>query len=206
MQIPQWLKWARELQSLAQTGLHYADNDYHRERYRRVAEIAAEMTSRSAEQSETEILESFLRQPGYATPKVDVRGAVVRDGKVLLVQERQDQRWCLPGGWADVGESPAEMVIREVREESGLEVVPVKLVGIFDANRAGTPLCFYHAYKLVFLCRWEGGEPAAGEETLSVGFYGWDELPPLSDQRTHPRHLAEIRAHATDPDRPPFFE
>ncbi len=204
--VDNWLRWARELQALAQTGMHFSDNDYHRDRYRRVAEIAAEMTAEPAAAKPDQVLAGFLAQAGYATPKVDVRGAVLRAGRILLVRERQDQRWCMPGGWADVGESAAEMVVREVREESGLVVAPVKLVAVFDANRAGRPLEFYHAYKLVFLCRWLEGEPTAGDETLDVGWFPPEGLPPLSEQRTHPRHLAEVWAHAADPARPTYFE
>lgn len=206
MQTADWLKWARELQALAQTGIHFSDNDYHRERYRRIAEIAAEIAAGPTSVDAELFLKDFLRQPGYATPKVDVRGAIVWDTKILLVQERQDQCWCLPGGWADVGESAAEMVVREVREESGMEVEPVKLVGVFDANRAGRPLEFYHAYKLVFLCRRLSGVPQAGDETLAAGFFDAGELPPLSEQRTHSRHLAEVWAHVANPSRPTYFE
>jgi len=152
------------------------------------------------------LLEDFAMQPGYATPKVDVRGAVVRDGQILLVQERVDERWCMPGGWADVGDLPSEMVVREVWEESGFQVVPRKVVGVYDANRNGRPLELYHAYKVVFLCELTGGEARASDETLDVRLFPFDDLPPLSANRTHPRHLAEVQAHLKDANRPAAFD
>lgn len=135
------------------------------------------------------VIKNFLTQPGYATAKIDVRGAVIRDGKILLVHERSDQRWCMPGGWADVGELPSEMVKREVWEESGFQVVLRKVIGLFDATRSGTPLGFYHADKVFFLCKIVGGEARPSEETTAVDFFAFDDLPPLSANRTHVRHL-----------------
>jgi ADP-ribose pyrophosphatase YjhB (NUDIX family) len=145
-------------------------------------------------------------QPGYATPKVDVRGAVIRDGKILLVQERSDERWCMPGGWADVGDLPSDTVEREVWEESGFEVVARKVIGVYDANRSGIPLEFYHAYKIVYLCQIVGGEARPSNETLAAAFFSFDELPPLSAERTSERHLAEVSAHYQDPHRPAAFD
>jgi ADP-ribose pyrophosphatase YjhB (NUDIX family) len=203
---PRWLSWAREIQALSQTGLTYASSEYERQRYGRLAEIAAEIVQSHTGLSQERILESFLMQPGYATPKVDVRGAVVRDGQILLVQERVDERWTLPGGWADVGELPSEMVAREVWEESGFRVVARKVVGVYDANRSGRPLELYHAYKIVFLCEMSGGEARPSNETLAVGFFDFDDLPPLSTNRTHERHLVEVRAHLQDPNRLAAFD
>jgi ADP-ribose pyrophosphatase YjhB (NUDIX family) len=202
----QWLAWARELQALAQTGLTFAGGEYDLARYRRLTEMAAEMVARSTGTPLERLTEDFLQQPGYATPKVDVRGAIVKEGRILLVQERADGLWCMPGGWADVGETPSAMVIREVLEESGLAVRPRKIVGVFDANRSGTPRIFYHAYKIVFLCDLVGGEARGSEETLDAGFFPFAEIPPLSLARTHPRHLAEIQAHLADPGRPAAFD
>ena len=203
---PPWLVWARELQAISQTGLTFTTNDYDRGRYRRLAEIAAEIVEKHAGLPVEPTVENFLVQPGYATPKVDVRGAIVVDGKVLLVQERADGRWALPGGWADVGDLPSETIVREVWEETGFQVVVSKLIGVYDGNRSGTPLSFYHAYKLVFLCEITGGAARPNEETLDVAFFDFDDLPPLSIERTNPRHLAEVRAHAGDPGRLAAFD
>ena len=204
--VPQWLKWAREIQALSQTGLTYASSDYETQRYQRLSEIAAQIIQHHTGLPEERLLQDFYVQAGYATPKVDVRGAVIRDGQILLVQERADELWCMPGGWADVGDLPSEMVVREVWEESGFRVVPRKVIGVYDANRSGRPLQLYHAYKVIFLCDLIGGEARPSDETLDVGFFPFDDPPPLSANRTHQRHLAEVKAHMHDPDRPAAFD
>jgi len=203
---PRWLSWARELQAMAQTGLTFSPGHYDIERYKRIMEIAAEMLANNATESPGTILEAFLREPGYATPKVDVRGAVVQEGRILLVQERSDGRWCMPGGWADIDELPSEMVKREVVEESGFIVMPQKVIGVFDANRTGMPRNFFHAYKVVFLCEVLGGKPTPSSETSAVEFFDFGRLPELSEQRTHTRHLEEVRAHLADPSRMTAFD
>ncbi len=200
-----WLDWAREIQALSQTGLTYSTTNYDTQRYQRLTEIAAEIVHDYGGLPKEQLVESFLAQPGYATPKVDVRGAVVREDKILLVKERIDGRWCMPGGWADVGDGPSEMVVREVWEESGFEVVPRKAIGVYDANRQ-PPLEFYHAYKIVFLCDIVGGEARPSDETEAVEFFAFDRLPPLSANRTNERHLAEVLAHLRDADRPAAFD
>jgi ADP-ribose pyrophosphatase YjhB (NUDIX family) len=205
-ELPRWLEWAREIQALGQTGLYYSETEYHMQRYRRLMEIAAEIVGSYAGLPKRPVMESFSAQPGYATPKVDVRGAVVRDEKILLVQERVDGCWAMPGGWADVGECPSAMVVREVWEESGFEVEACKVIGVYDANRGGRPLRFYHAYKIIFLCEIVGGEARTSDETMAVGFFSFDDLPPLSTERTGERHLAEVLAHVQDAQRPAAFD
>ena len=202
---PIWLAWAREIFSLSQAGLTYSKNDFDLERYRRLQEIAAEIISSQSEFTKDAVLGSFSIQAGYITPKIDVRAAVVQDGKILLVQEKVDDKWSMPGGWADLGEYPSEMVVREVREESGFDVRVDKMIAVYDANRI-TPLEFYHAYKLIFLCTIIGGEARASIETLGVDFFAPDELPPLSEFRTNKTMLDEVIAHTKDPNRPTFFE
>ena len=204
--VPQWLQWAREIQALSQTGLTFASSDYETQRYMRLAEIAAEIVQTNTGLPRERLLQDFAMQAGYATPKVDVRGAVIRDGQILLVQERTDELWCMPGGWADVGDLPSEMVVREVWEESGFHVVPRKVIGVYDANRSGRPLPLYHAYKVIFLCELTGGEARPSDETLDVGFFPFDDPPPLSANRTNQRHLVEVEAHLHDPDRPAAFD
>jgi ADP-ribose pyrophosphatase YjhB (NUDIX family) len=200
-----WLSLARELYTLSQAGLAYSKNDFDLERYHRLQEISAEIIAGQSTLEKEAILESFAMQNGYPTPKVDVRGAVVRDGKILLVQEITDGNWSLPGGWADLGESPREMVEREVLEESGMQVKAQKVVAVYDACNF-QPLEFWHAYKIVFLCEILGGEPAPSMETPAVGFFSPDNLPPLSKNRTNPRILDEVFAHLADPNRPTSFD
>ena len=151
---PKWLEWVREIQQLCQTGLAFSESDYDSVRYKRLAEIAAEITALHSDLNKDALYKNFLAHPGYATPKVDIRAAIIRDNKILLVQEKTDNRWAMPGGWADVGESPSEAIIRETKEECGLTVKPVKIIGIYDANRDGRPLELFHAYKIVFFMQY----------------------------------------------------
>ena len=205
-ETPRWLRIAREIQAIAQTGLHFSETDYHRQRYRRLLDLAAEIVANKAEIDRERWVDNFSAQPGYATPKVDVRGAMVRDGRILLVRERTDGRWCLPGGWADVGESPSEMVVREVWEESGFRVRAVRLIGVYDANHDRVELQFFHAYKLVFYCEIVGGDARPSEETSAVEFFDRDRIPPLSLERTNPRHLAAIWSFLETPDAQTEFD
>ena len=197
--IPRWLEWAREIQALAQTGLHYAPDDYHRDRYRRLIEIAAEIAAEHSGFPKADLINAFTAARGYATPKVSVRGAVFRGGKILLVRERIDGGWCMPGGWADVGDSPSAMVEREVLEESGLRVRAARLVGVYDKNNEIAQREVMHLYDLVFLCDDQGGEPRPGNETSDARFFGPDEIPALSSARTSIRNIREAFAHKDDP-------
>jgi ADP-ribose pyrophosphatase YjhB (NUDIX family) len=204
--VPRWLEWMREIQALAQTGLHYAPDDYHRERYHKLLDIATQIAVEYGGLPREPLQHAILASHGYATPKVDVRGAVFREGKILLVREIADGGWCMPGGWADVGESPRGMVEREVREESGLVVRAQRVIGVYDANREGRPLDVFHAYKIVFLCRDQGGEPGPSNETSEARFFPPGEYPPLSVMRTSARQLRDAFARAQNPDAPAAFD
>ncbi|MEW5772495.1 MAG: NUDIX hydrolase [Thermodesulfobacteriota bacterium] len=204
--IPRWLEWARILQAIAQTGLHHTEGHYDRQNYARLRDLAAEITAAHAGLPAPDALAAFSLQPGYATVKCDVRAACIRDNRILLVQERLDMRWSLPGGWADVGEAPSSAAARETFEESGLHVLPTRVVGVYDANRRGLPLEFFHAFKIVFLCDILDGTPTPSHETAAVDFFPLDALPPLSSPRTEPRHLADIAAALADPSRPAAFD
>jgi ADP-ribose pyrophosphatase YjhB (NUDIX family) len=201
----QWLLWAQEIFSISQSGLTYSGNAYDIERYRRLQELTAEIIVSQSDLSKESVLDSFSMQAGYITPKVDVRGAVVHEGKILLIQERADTRWAMPGGWADLGNSPASVAEREVWEESGFRVKAEKVVAVIDANRI-EPMEFYHAYKIIFLCRLLEGEPRTSYETLAVEFFEPDHLPPLSSYRTNEEMIQEVFAHVEDPARPTMFD
>lgn len=203
---PNWLSWARTVQAVAQNGLTYAESPFDRERYTKLAALAEEIYATYTGLS-GEALTAWLNvQPGYVTPKVDVRGACFRDGRLLLVRERSDGGWCLPGGWADVGDVPSEAAVREVREEAGFTCVARKVLGVFDANRGGAPLSAYHAFKIIFGCEITGGEARPDHEILEVGWFGRNETPPLSGNRTTAAQLAECFAHHADPARPAAFD
>ena len=204
-QSSQWLIWAQEIFSLSQSGLTYSENPYDIERYKRLQEITAEIIASQSKVSKESVLDSFSMQAGYITPKIDVRGAVIQDGKILLIQERADHRWAMPGGWADLGNPPASVAEREVWEESGYRVKAEKVVAVLDANRI-EPMEFYHAYKIIFLCRLLDGEPRTSHETLAVDFFDPDQLPPLSSYRTNDDMLREVFAHVKNPNRPTAFD
>lgn len=196
---PNWLEWAKRLQGLAQTGLAFANNDFDRERYHSVMAIAAAMMATGAGEDPQRLLGLYSAERGYATPKVDVRAAVFRDGRILLVKERADGGWTLPGGWADIGDSPGRAVERETREESGYEVRAVKLAAVYDRNRHEHTPHLYHLWKLFFLCEITGGAAATSIETEAVEFFAAHELPPLSIGRVTPRQIAHMFEHQQHP-------
>lgn len=152
------------------------------------------------------IADLFKQGAGYATPKVDVRAAVFRDEQVLLVRETEDGGWSLPGGWADVGDSPSVAAVREVREESGYEVVVRKLAAVYDRDRHGHPPIPFHAYKLFFICDLIGGESARSYETDAADFFAEDKLPPLSLTRVTPDEICHMFGHYRHPEWPTSFD
>ena len=181
---PRWVQWARELQAIAQTGLHFSDSGYDRERYQKILQISVEIFAEYSGKSPSLIHGLFENQTGYATPKVDVRGVVFRSGKLLLVRERTDGLWTLPGGWADVNDSPSEAVEREILEESGFRTRAERMLAVFDrARHPHEPPFPFHVYKLFVLCGLRGGEARTTFETSDVDFFGQNEIPPLSISR-----------------------
>jgi ADP-ribose pyrophosphatase YjhB (NUDIX family) len=204
---PQWLIWARSLQAIAQNGLTYVANTFDLERYEAVREIAAEIMASHAQVDKQFVLDLFAQQSGYATPKIDVRGVVFRDEKILLVKEVIDGGWTLPGGWADPNETPSEAVAREVWEESGYETKPVKILMVYDRSLHGhVPPLPFHAYKLFFLCESFGGDAKPSHETSEIGFFGEDNIPPLSLARTTPEEIKRLFKHLRTPNLPTDFD
>jgi ADP-ribose pyrophosphatase YjhB (NUDIX family) len=200
------MEWAREIQALSQTGYHYAENDFDRERYKKLTHIAAEMLSLGCDLDLPALTGLFMSQKGYATPRVDVRAAVFQGGKLLMVRERMDGCWCMPGGWADVGDIPSTAAEREAWEEAGFRVKARKVIGVYDANRSG-PLELFHAYKIIFLCDLLDGAPTPSSETSEVAFFAPDEIPAcLSGERTKSFQIADAFAALADPDLPTVFD
>jgi ADP-ribose pyrophosphatase YjhB (NUDIX family) len=197
---------AQRLLAIAQNGLTYSLSAYDTERYEEVRKIGLELLAAGSGADIEELRGAFVMERGYATPKVDVRGAAFRDGRILLVREREDGRWSLPGGWADIGQSPAECVEREILEESGFKAKAVKLIAVLDRDRHGHPPIPFHAYKLFFLCELTGGSAAAREETTEVGFFGPDEIPALSLTRLVPDQIRMAFRYAMDPSLPTRFD
>lgn len=204
--IPLWLRWGREIQALAQTGQHYSVNEFDRERYERFEELAVEIFNSFSNLETGQLQELFRSQKGYATPRVDVRAAVFQDHRLLMVRERSDGGWTLPGGWADVGDLPSEAAERETWEEAGFRVKARKIIGVYDANRLGQ-LEIFHAFKIIFLCDLLRGEPRTSFETSEVSFFAEDEIPSaLSGQRTSSRHIADIFRTLYEPNGPTIFD
>jgi ADP-ribose pyrophosphatase YjhB (NUDIX family) len=204
---PDWILWAREIQAIAQTGLHFSESVYDRERYERLREIAVAMFANRSDATESVIRASFAAQTGYATPKVDVRGVVLKDNQLLLVRESSDGFWTLPGGWADVNDSPSEAVVREIREESGFVTRATRLIALFDRSKhAHQPPFPFHVYKLFIACELLGGSAQTSNETSAVGFFDPDHLPPLSIGRVTPDQIAICIRGWNDPHRPTLFD
>jgi len=201
-----WLTIAREIQQLAQTGAAFAETGYEKDRYKRLNEITAEIIEHHTTLEKESVAKVLMEHPGYATPKIDVRAAVIKDGKILLVQESTDNCWAMPGGWADVGDVPSEVASRECKEESGFDVKPIKVIGVYDANRVGGKLEFFHAFKIIFLCELLGGEARTSDETLDIKFFDFNKLPELSLNRTNEKHLNEIKLHLSNSERKTFFD
>jgi len=197
------------LAALAQDGLTFGASDYDLDRYRQVAQLAVEMLSELSGRPADELALELGRDSGYATPKIDVRGAVFDDQeRVLLMRERSDGRWSLPGGWADPGESASAAVIREITEETGYHSSAVKLIACWDRELQDNPPPLpVHVYKLFFLCRRDGAaQPPAALETLEVGWFDPASLPPLSLGRVNHRQIARALAHHRDPSLPSEFD
>ncbi len=203
---PQWLEWVRRLQVIAQAGLTYAANPFDLERYATLREIAAEILAEHSDADAETARILLAGERGYATPKVDVRAGVFQDDKILLVKERADGLWTLPGGWADAGDTPSAAVEREVFEESGYRAKAVKLAMLHDRDSHGHPPFPFAAYKLFFLCELTGGAPAQSIETEGVGWFAADALPDLSLTRVIPAQIHQLFVHHREPARPTEFD
>jgi ADP-ribose pyrophosphatase YjhB (NUDIX family) len=200
------LEWARAAQAIAQNGLAFTRDPFDRERYTRLAGLVAELLSSQLEIPEATARGFFAAESGYVTPKVDVRGGVFDRDRVLLVRERSDGRWTLPGGWVDVNDAPSEAVAREIREESGYSARAVKLAALVDKNRHPHPPGVHHIYKLFFLCELTGGSPATSDETDAVDFFAVHALPELSTGRVLASQIERLYQHRLDPALPTDFD
>lgn len=181
----QWVRWIRELQAISQNGLVFTSNPFDIERYKRLGELAREMFALVGDVPVEKVENFYVPDEGYCTPKVDVRAGIFDKHQVLLVQEKSDGKWTLPGGWADVNETPSESVKREVLEESGYLVEDVELVAVIDRSaHAYTPRYPHHVYKLFFYGRPSGKSDSRQEhETTDARFFELSDLPELSESR-----------------------
>ncbi len=178
-----WLEWAKKIQSISQSGLSFSNDMYDIERYEELRKISAEIMEQYTDLEMEKIAGLFTNETGYQTPKADVRGAVFKDGKILMVREKIDDKWSLPGGFCDIGLSPSENIVKEVKEESGYDVIAKKLVALLDMNKHSHPPQPYHYYKVFIQCELIGGQAETGIETKDVRFFSEDNLPKLSTGR-----------------------
>ena len=187
--MEKWLTWAMEIQSLAQSGLAYTDNVYDIERYERLREISAEIISERSAIPLEKVKNLFCNETGYQTPKLDTRAAVFKDGKILLVHENNGT-WALPGGWCDVLESVKSNTIKEVKEETGLEVLTAKVIAIQDRNKHNKPAYAYGVCKVFILCELVGGEFQKNTETTEIKYFSLETLPPkLAEEKTNKEQI-----------------
>ncbi len=203
-----WPEWVRSLRAISQTGLHFSRDPFDTERYEEVREVASQILQRHSNLSREEIVTLDASDLGYATPKVDVRGAIIRDGGILMVREISDfGLWTLPGGWADPNETPSEAVVREIYEESGYRARALKLVGVYDRDKQGlVPPYPFHIYKHFFLCEIVGGSPRESVETSQIEFFPEDSLPNLSVSRVSAALIRRCFAHQRQRELPTDFD
>lgn len=194
-----WLKWAKEIQAIAQTGLAYSKDVYDRERYESLRQISIDILAHYTSIDEQIIKITFASETGYATPKVDIRGVVFQDNKILMVREKSDGAWALPGGWADIGLSPSEVVVKEIKEESGYDVKPLRLLAVLDKKYHDHPPDPYHVYKLFIECSIIGGQGQSGVETSEIGFFTENKLPKLSEERNTEKQIKRMFDLHRDP-------
>ena len=206
MQEPQWLRIAREVRAIAQTGLAFNADGFDHQRYQRLRELAALLMAQGSATEHESILELLRQEKGYATPKVDVRGAAFQDGRVLMVREISDGKWTLPGGWADVNQSAGECVVREIAEESGFTARALKLAAVYDYQKRNPSPHIDSIYKMFFICEIVGGAASASNETSEVAFFPRNELPPLSLGRTTAAQIDRMFDHREQLELPTDFD
>ncbi|MGL5435227.1 MAG: NUDIX hydrolase N-terminal domain-containing protein [Lachnospiraceae bacterium] len=187
-QSEKWLQWAIELQAIAQNALTYCENPFDRERFEQVREISADMICHKSDISAEKVKELFCSEIGYQTPKLDTRAAIFKDGKILLVKER-DGRWSLPGGWVDVNQSVRENTIKEVKEEAGLDVTTERVIAVQDRDKHNKPIYAYRICKIFILCMVTGGKFEANIETTESDYFAIDQLPLLATEKNNEEQI-----------------
>lgn len=201
-----WLEISKRLQSIAQAGLTYGNDKYDLERYEMLRDISIEILEKHTDESSEKIRDLFAFEKGYQTPKVDIRGVVFKDDKILMVKEVLDGKWSLPGGWADIGDTPKEVVEREVKEEAGMFVKATKLLAVLDKSCHEHPADIYHIYKMFFLCEDLNKTVPLGIETSEIGYFSLDNLPDLSLGRITKGQIALLYEFLEHPEKEAIFD
>ena len=202
-----WFKIASELKAISQAGIFYAKDDFERDRHKRLQQIAAHIFANYTTEDIDKALAILQQDTGHPTPKVDSRGVIFKDNKILLVKEIADGGWTLPGGWCEVGMTPSQNVVREVWEESGFESKALRILALYDRDNQGhTPPYPFSIYKIFFLCQITGGSPKPSNETSDVKFFAKNEIPNLSLGRTLPNQIQRFFEQYENPAIPPDFD
>lgn len=201
-----WLEWAKRIQALSQSGLAFSKDIYDIERYEELRAISVEILAEHTGLEFQKVSDLFATDEGYQTPKVDVRGVVFKDNQILMVRESLDNKWSLPGGFCDIGLSAAENIVKEIKEESGYDVKPVKLLALMDKDKHSHPPEAYHYYKIFIRCEITGGAPASGVETNNVQFFSPTHLPSLSTNRNTESQIMTMFEFLNNPDKETIFD
>ncbi|MEW5819439.1 MAG: NUDIX hydrolase [Cyanobacteriota bacterium] len=205
-ELSHWLDIARRLQAISQNGLEFSNNPFDLDRYKSISDVVLYIYENHTNINSEYLKDIFAKEKGYATPKIDVRAVVFSNDKILMVREKSDNAWSLPGGWADVGQSASECVEREVMEESGYSVKAVKLLAVNDRDRQGHPKLPYYVYQIAFLCELIGGNPSTSNETSDVRFFAPDNLPELSLIRVTKKQIERYFELYKNPQLPVYFD
>ncbi|GGF23774.1 putative ADP-ribose pyrophosphatase YjhB [Halobacillus andaensis] len=202
----QWLSWAKQIQSTAQAGLSFSKDPYDLERYRQLLELSAEIMAAYSHTSMESIVHLFHNEKGYQTPKIDVRGVVFKDNKMLLVKEKADDQWSLPGGFADVGSSLCENAVREIEEETGYKAKYKRILAILDYHKHPHPPQPFHYYKFFLECDISGVAANETLETSDVQFFEREHLPELSASRNTQSQLLLLFQYLNNPYKKPLVD
>ncbi|MBR4162432.1 MAG: NUDIX hydrolase [Solobacterium sp.] len=199
------IEWAKELQSLAQAGLYYNDDVFNKERYQRIRDISFEMMAEHTGNSFQQVKEVYCKDIGYQTPKIDTRAVIIENDKILLVQE-QSGRWSIPGGWCEYNLTPAENVVKEAKEETGLDVIADRLIAVLDRDRYSEPPYPFKVIKMFFLCHSVGGSFVKNIETTKSGYFSLEELPEIAKEKISEEQIRMCFDAYQDKDRTVRFE
>lgn len=187
--MDKWLTWATKMQSIAMAGLTYSKDKYDIERFEQLRDLSAEIVSEYADVEFEKVKDLLKCETGYLTPKVDVRAAIIKDNKILLVKESLDGLWSLPGGWADVNLSVSENAIKEAKEEAGADIIPKRIIAILDRNKHNKPISMTSIYKIFVLCEYVDCTFESNTETEECELFSLNELPELSTGRINEKQI-----------------
>ena len=206
MEERKWLDIAKKLQSIAQAGLEYSKDKYDLERFEEIRKVSIDIMECYTDIEREKIKNLFAGETGYQTPKIDIRAAVFHENKILMVKEKLDNRWSLPGGWADIDLSLKENLIKGAMEEAGAKIIPERILAVYDRNR-NTNILFPHSvYKIFVQCKYLESKFVENIETEETGFFSVDQLPELSETRNTASQIKMCFRYKDRPFHEPYFD